>query len=194
MRHALARRTFEKRHRSREPVEIDFEFFHVGNAFPRGGRLGHGDAHFVHAGRACGFQRVEPADSARGKVEQRAVLRRGALEARAQLVVAQRPAREHDDGNAAGEQRLGVLPHGFVRGGFDDDLRAGGDQPGRADDEVHSELVRERSAAGILAAPGEGDRLRVTHFAAPRVLEEEPRDDAAAEEADPHVSRAAFSS
>src|SRR5437667_225683 len=83
-----------------------------------------------------------------------------------------------------------VPAHGVVGGGFDDDLGARRDQLGRSDDEGHAELACESLAARSLAAPRYRDDLRIVHLASPRVLEEEPRDDPAAEEADPHVSRA----
>ena len=116
----------------------------------------------------------------------------GALEARAQAVVAERAAGEDDDGNAVREQGLRALAHGVVRGGLDHHFGAGRDQFFYSDDEGRAELARERLAAGVFAAAGYRHHLRLAHFAAPRVLEEEPRDDPAAQDADAHVSRAAL--
>jgi hypothetical protein len=87
-----------------------------------------------------------------------------------------------------------VLAHGLVRGSFDDDFGPRRDQPFDSEHEGHAELARERLAPGIFVAAGDRHHLRPGHVARARVLEKKPRDDASAEKADPHVSRAALSS
>jgi len=55
-----------------------------------------------------------------------------------------------------------------------------------------AEFAGERLAARDRTSAGDCDDLRLAHFAAAGMLEEKLRDDPAAEEADPHFSRAAL--
>ncbi len=54
------------------------------------------------------------------------------------------------------------------------------------DDERDAERVGERLAPGLRAAPGDGDDLHVAQRAVADVFQDQPRDDAAADDADAH--------
>jgi hypothetical protein len=79
------------------------------------------------------------------------------------------------------------LPHRVVRRGLDHRLGPRGGQRLQPDHERHAVGRGKRPALRRLAAPGEGDDLQVAQRTVAQVLQDQARDDAAADEADTHA-------
>ena len=112
---------------------------------------------------------------------------RRALEPEPQIIVREHSAGQDDDRYAPLEQRLAVLPHGFVCGRFHDDIGTLRNERVEIGHESDAIFLGERPASRIAAAPRDGNDLRVTEVAATDVLEKEARYRAAAQEGYSHV-------
>ena len=88
-------------------------------------------------------------------------------------------------GMPAREERRRVLPHRVVRSGLDHRVRRERDERVELGDERDAERLRERSATRGLVPSEDARDLDLAQFGA--MLEDEARDDAAADDADPHA-------
>ena len=114
------------------------------------------------------------------------MLRGRALQPLAQTIVDQRTGRKNDHRDAAREQLFDMLAHGRMRCGLDHHFRSRRDQLVALGDERDPEFLRESLPARSFAAAHHRNHFGLAHRAAPSLLEEEPRDDAAADKSNAH--------
>ena len=99
----------------------------------------------------------------------------------------ERAARQGDKGNAAREQRLGILAYRIVRRRLDHGFGSRRNQLLETDDERHAKGLGQRPALGLRASPSDGYNLHVAQCSLPQVFEDQARDHAAADDADAHA-------
>jgi hypothetical protein len=103
-----------------------------------------------------------------------------------------RTAGQHDHGDASLEQGRGEFPHCVMRGGLDHRVRLPRKKRVESGDERHAEPLGERLPARAAAPPDDRANPELAQLAARQVLEDEARNNAAADDADAHATDCAM--